>query len=485
MKSTLIILTIFLSFNFTIAQNFNLEKGLVAYYPFNGNANDESENNNHGKVYGAELTSDRFGNKNQAYFFDGRSDWIEVKSHPSIEPKDEITIVAWFQPHSVKTEWNMVITKRYYNRNPWHSYKISSSAKRGNKWGSSFNLLNGWCAIAQKDVPKMNEWTQFICTYDGKEMKLYVDGKLDGVFDCNYKLEYSNMPLRIGTDTNTPGNKFHGIIDDIRIYNRALNECEVAQLAESKNRKNLKDVSLNYISTSLQNWKTKDEYETTNDFETRIKNEASKKENELKAFILDSLENEINWICSSKKYNADKEIFEIKHSSLEVFEVSVPKNEARQFGDNYEKLEFNDIELSISDEPNLVVDCITIKNPTNDKEYKYGCEPEREEIPKDAVRVKSKIVTVKIWDDQQEDGDIVSVFLNDARIKKEISVKKSEHIFTIELNKGVNTFKLLAHNEGKNPPNTAAILIDDGNEEYKRVLSSKKDEYAELKIVLE
>lgn len=110
--------------------------------------------------------------------------------------------------------------------------------------------------------------------------------------------------------------------------------------------------------------------------------------------------------------------------------------------------------------------------------------PEEKELI-NAVRVKSKKVTVKIWDEAREDGDIVSVFLNDTRIKKELTVKKSEYVFTLELEEGINTFRLLAHNEGENPPNTAALLIDDGAEEHKRVLSSKKDEFAELQIVFE
>jgi len=105
-------------------------------------------------------------------------------------------------------------------------------------------------------------------------------------------------------------------------------------------------------------------------------------------------------------------------------------------------------------------------------------ETEIKELPKDAVRVKSKTVTVKIW------GDL-SVYLNDVRIKKEITVKKSEHIFTLELNHGINIFKLFAHNEGSISPNTAAILIDDGTVEHQRTLENKKDEFTELKIVLE
>ena len=49
---------------------YNLNQGLVAYYPFNGNGNDESGNGNHGTVYGATLTKDRFGNSESAYSFD-------------------------------------------------------------------------------------------------------------------------------------------------------------------------------------------------------------------------------------------------------------------------------------------------------------------------------------------------------------------------------------------------------------------------------
>jgi len=134
-----------------------------------------------------------------------------------------------------------------------------------------------------------------------------------------------------------------------------------------------------------------------------------------------------------------------------------------------------------------VMDDLRIYNDAIDKseiERLFKFIPEEKELI-NAVKVKSKKVTVKIWDEAREDGDIVSVFLNDTRIKKEITVTKSEYVFTLELEEGINTFKLLAHNEGENPPNTAALLIDDGVEEHKRVLSSKKDEYAELQIVFE
>jgi hypothetical protein len=70
--------------------------GLVAYYPFNGNANDESGNGNHGMVYGATLTVDRFGNANSAYSFDGMNDYI-VTNYSGILGKNPGTISLWLK----------------------------------------------------------------------------------------------------------------------------------------------------------------------------------------------------------------------------------------------------------------------------------------------------------------------------------------------------------------------------------------------------
>ena len=65
----------------------NLDSGLVAHYPFNGNANDESGNANHGTVNGATLTTDRFGNANKAYSFDGVSNSENMFTFVSDESK--------------------------------------------------------------------------------------------------------------------------------------------------------------------------------------------------------------------------------------------------------------------------------------------------------------------------------------------------------------------------------------------------------------
>ena len=71
--------------------------GLVAYFPFNGNANDASANGNDGTVYGATLTNDRYSVTNSAYFFDGISSYILVSNSPSLSLTN-ITISLWVKP---------------------------------------------------------------------------------------------------------------------------------------------------------------------------------------------------------------------------------------------------------------------------------------------------------------------------------------------------------------------------------------------------
>ena len=87
----------------TVAQNvpnYVPTNGLVGWWPFNGNANDESGNNNNGTVNGATLTSDRFGNANKAYSFDGVNDFISYTQTP-ISNIDSVTLSFWLSPKSM------------------------------------------------------------------------------------------------------------------------------------------------------------------------------------------------------------------------------------------------------------------------------------------------------------------------------------------------------------------------------------------------
>ena len=85
---------------------------LIAYYPFNGNANDESGYGNHGTVNGATLTSDRFGNTDSAYSFDGSNDIITVAHNEILNCSDELSISVWVKPNSQQNA--MILGKSNY-----------------------------------------------------------------------------------------------------------------------------------------------------------------------------------------------------------------------------------------------------------------------------------------------------------------------------------------------------------------------------------
>ena len=88
MKRVTCLMTVLVVFVFCGMGHAGLSDGLVAYYPFDGDATDESGNGNDGKVVGAMLETDHFGNRDHAYSFDGQDDYIDCGNGSSLEVTD-------------------------------------------------------------------------------------------------------------------------------------------------------------------------------------------------------------------------------------------------------------------------------------------------------------------------------------------------------------------------------------------------------------
>ena len=116
--------------------------GLVAHYPFSGNANDESSNSNNGVVNGATLTTDRFGNANSAYSFDGVDDWIDCGSSIlGVTTSNSLTINAWIKVPT--TLVSSTIIAKYENLNASNSnyaliYDVKNNRCRSIGRGTDF-----------------------------------------------------------------------------------------------------------------------------------------------------------------------------------------------------------------------------------------------------------------------------------------------------------------------------------------------------------
>ena len=209
--------------------NINLDSGLVACYPFNGNANDESGNGNNGIVVGATLTTDRFGNPNSAYSFDGISNYIYADDNPTFHV-NSVTLTVWFYPYNEIYILQHLVSKVLDLT--WESYTIFAELYdlRGiiadnNGYGNE---------LSYQIFPVANTWNFAVYTFDDvtKLNNLYFNGKLVASGSQSKSMGYDSHPFQIGAEyqNNVMDKFFYGKLDDIRVYNRALNQNEVQSL---------------------------------------------------------------------------------------------------------------------------------------------------------------------------------------------------------------------------------------------------------------
>lgn len=209
----------------------DFSNGLVAYYPFNDNANDESEYNNQGYVDGPYIDTDRFGDTNSCYSFDGDDDIIRVYDSEELYIDGELTLSAWIYPKEIKSQ--QIIRKG--------ACHVNGPFKR--PWGLSLSgtndmiftvTTNEGTNLKQARKPGYDIETWYLITgvlKDG-EMLLYINGELEATEKTNGHIIDDPLSMYIGTRLQLPSSTFNGKIDEIRIYDRALSESEVLYLYE-------------------------------------------------------------------------------------------------------------------------------------------------------------------------------------------------------------------------------------------------------------
>ena len=227
---------------------YDLTDGLVAYYNFNnGSLKDSSGYSNHIYFSNAVKTTDRFGNANNAYLFDGSTSYMQVKNSPSLNP-DNITMMAivkmngFYQGSAYGNEIlmkgsadqsNGVYILRVAPNDP-SCCSISDTAKEClvssyGDFGSSAGIF------VTSYIFHPAQWATIITTYDGLQMKTYINGQLMGTLAKTAVFTDNSNDLFIGkTENPTYPYWFNGVIDEIRIYNRALGTGAVMQLSKLK-----------------------------------------------------------------------------------------------------------------------------------------------------------------------------------------------------------------------------------------------------------
>lgn len=203
-----------------------MEEGLALYLPLNGNTSDASTNGTDGVNSGAVLTSDRNGNLNNAYSFDGSGTQIYVPDTPSLDVTN-LTVSFWYKP-SATASISELVNKFGGDGN------ISFGSELRPDGTVSFRISSGGTLATLMDITSTTtvtaaNWYHVSGTYSGSEMRLYINGVLERSVAKFGAIFNSSESLRIGR-YGYYSHPCYGTIDEVAIWNRALSESEIKLL---------------------------------------------------------------------------------------------------------------------------------------------------------------------------------------------------------------------------------------------------------------
>lgn len=206
--------------------------GLVGWWPFNGNANDESGNGNNGTVNGAILTSDRFGIANAAYEFNGAGNNIQLGSNPFVAfdnlDGSDFTVSLWY---NLDTVTNCVMFQNMGTQGYIHwGMMLSLDGSNNNPLFAHVGILpdDNWYPVYTNSLMNENNWYQIIGVKEGSLVKIYINGVL--INTANSNPAGLRNAVWVGGNVYDGGGWVDGVLDDIGIWNRALTPAEIQDL---------------------------------------------------------------------------------------------------------------------------------------------------------------------------------------------------------------------------------------------------------------
>jgi len=206
-----------------IAQG-SLDSGLVAFYPFNGNAIDETGNGYDGTINGnAALVPDRFSSADKAFTFPDQSSSISLANSVNLNLETGFTINAWIKYKSGGTK--IIVCKHVCGFVNGFLFGIDTDGQIQLWLGQ-----NGWSTVRTNQTFVEGQWYMVTATYDATSNtgKVYIDGQLGGNGSVAYN-NFSTHPISIGESyqNNCVAGNMDGAVDEAKIYNRPLSDAEI------------------------------------------------------------------------------------------------------------------------------------------------------------------------------------------------------------------------------------------------------------------
>jgi len=217
-----------------------ITSGLMLYLPFNGTLIDSSGNGNNGTSSGAIYTTDKWGNPNNAYLFNGRDNYITVLNSPTINPVNQLTITMWLRVDSIQSNYMPILCKGgpvygYFNNREYGVWTKNNITL----WFPQFKSAGDSAGMHELDSDHhsyaIGQWNFFVFIVDrvNHRMQIYTDGVLtEETSDSYSSFNVNSYPLIVGWSEeylfeHTP---LRGAMDNLRIYNRALTPGQIQLL---------------------------------------------------------------------------------------------------------------------------------------------------------------------------------------------------------------------------------------------------------------
>jgi hypothetical protein len=236
----LVIVLLITSINYAQPPFYVTTNNLVGWWPFNGNANDESGNGNNGTVNGAIMATDRFGNTNNSFSFDGIDDFIEVDINTTLPIG--LSISVWISSNLPNSQFEHkgIIWSRLSGPSPNPPYPANQATGiMIHPNGILCAASDGNSIVQIQDTGQFYNdasWYHLVFTYEANSgfTKIFVNGiETKSIQSLNLSpIDLAYNTIKIGKDEITGyGNRhWNGLIDDIGIWNRALTDCEIKNL---------------------------------------------------------------------------------------------------------------------------------------------------------------------------------------------------------------------------------------------------------------